>query len=216
MIQEEEAAGSRIEYGYGSGYINGFMAETDICFEKGEAAPCLQNVTILQADQASGVSQDLFAGIIGLSPRSTEKNLKAFIQQVTEINQFSTEDQLQAQFSVFLSKSPKESGSITFGGYDLAQYAKAGLTEKDIFWADVSKQEHYWTVGLNEIALKDNKGAVTLSGIKGRYAIMDTGVSYSLVPGNDFLLLLDALQTGYNVHCQAPSGEQTMTTVYNC
>ena len=52
-------------------------------------------------------------------------------------------------FSVYLSKSPKENGSITFGGYDLGQYAKAGLSDSDIFWADVSKQEHYWTVGMN-------------------------------------------------------------------
>jgi len=41
-------------------------------------------------------------------------------------------------FSFFLSKSPEENGSITFGGYDLASYAKAGLSEKDIFWGEVS------------------------------------------------------------------------------
>jgi hypothetical protein len=41
-------------------------------------------------------------------------------------------------FSVFLSKIPEENGSITFGGYDLAEYAKAGLSEKDIFWGEVS------------------------------------------------------------------------------
>jgi hypothetical protein len=41
-------------------------------------------------------------------------------------------------FSVFLSKIPEENGSITFGGYDLAEYAKAGVSEKDIFWGEVS------------------------------------------------------------------------------
>jgi hypothetical protein len=70
------------------------LGETEICFEKGENAPCIKNVKILQADEASGVSKDLFAGIVGLSPISTEKSISAFIQQVTRINEFSTEDQL--------------------------------------------------------------------------------------------------------------------------
>lgn len=51
-------------------------------------------------------------------------------------------------FSVYLSSTPKENGSITFGGYDLAQYAKAGLTDRDIFWAEMLTQENYWTVGM--------------------------------------------------------------------
>jgi len=39
-------------------------------------------------------------------------------------------------FSVFLSRVPEENGSITFGGYDLPNYAKQGLSEKDVFWGD--------------------------------------------------------------------------------
>jgi len=33
----------------------------------------------LEADQASGVEQDRFAGIIGLAPKSSEKQLQAFV-----------------------------------------------------------------------------------------------------------------------------------------
>ena len=66
---------SRIEYGYGSGYINGFINEQPICFSADSLAPCIHGVKILEADQATGVSQDRFAGIVGLSPRSTETNL---------------------------------------------------------------------------------------------------------------------------------------------
>jgi len=75
----EDELNSRIEYGYGSGYINGNIAEQKICFAESKAAPCVNGVKILMADQATGVSQDRFAGIIGLAPRSTEPNLKAFI-----------------------------------------------------------------------------------------------------------------------------------------
>lgn len=84
---------ARLEYGYGSGYINGFLADEKICFaEDPKSAPCIGGIKLLEADQASGVDQDRFAGIIGLAPKSSEQQLRAFIAQVTEINRFSTED----------------------------------------------------------------------------------------------------------------------------
>ena len=78
--------GNRIEYGYGSGYINGFVDETQICFEQGDKAPCIKGMKVLQADQATGVENDRFAGIIGLAPTSYEKNLHAFLTQLKQIN----------------------------------------------------------------------------------------------------------------------------------
>jgi len=69
---------------------------------------------------------------------STDHQLQGFLKQVENINHFGKSDSLQPMFSFFLSKIPEEDGSITFGGYDLAQYAKAGATEKDIFWGEVS------------------------------------------------------------------------------
>jgi len=41
---------SRIEYGYGSGYINGYVAKEKLCFAKDKSAPCLSDVKILEAD----------------------------------------------------------------------------------------------------------------------------------------------------------------------
>lgn len=72
----------RVEYGYGSGYINGFVDDTLICFEEGEKAPCIKGLKVLQADQATGVENDRFAGIVGLAPTSTERNLQAFMKQL--------------------------------------------------------------------------------------------------------------------------------------
>jgi hypothetical protein len=90
-------------------------------------------------------------------------------------------------FSVFLSKTPEEDGSITFGGYDLPQYAKAGLTDHDIFWGDVNQAEAYWTLGMQGAGLVNADGHHSdLSGIKAHYAIMDTGVSYAILPTNDY------------------------------
>lgn len=71
--QLTESLDNRVEYGYGSGYINGMAAEQQICFEEGPQSPCVDGVKILEADQATGVEKDEFAGIIGLSPISSEK-----------------------------------------------------------------------------------------------------------------------------------------------
>ena len=133
--QDEDASNNRIEYGYGSGYINGYLSQEKICFAKDDSQPCVNGIKILEADQASGVEQDRFAGIIGLAPKSSEKQLQAFVTQVHDINRFSTEDQLNSQFSFYLSTG--DDSSITFGGYDLAQYAKPGSKKEDVFWSNI-------------------------------------------------------------------------------
>lgn len=85
-----ESLMNRVEYGYGSGYINGFLAETPLCFEQGDKAPCLKSLKVLHADQATGVENDRFAGIIGLAPMSTDHQLTGFMKQLEEINKFGT------------------------------------------------------------------------------------------------------------------------------
>ena len=35
---------------------------------------------------------------------------------------------------------------MTFGGYDVSRYAKQGMKDADIFWAQMSDSEKYWTV----------------------------------------------------------------------
>ena len=79
---DDDARSNRIEYGYGSGYINGYLNQESICFSADDSQPCVQGIKILESDEASGVDQDRFAGIIGLAPRSSEKQLQAFVQQV--------------------------------------------------------------------------------------------------------------------------------------
>jgi len=41
---------NRIEYGYGSGYINGVRHEQKICFSESNKANCLNNIKIIEAD----------------------------------------------------------------------------------------------------------------------------------------------------------------------
>ena len=79
-MQEDDGNSNRIEYGYGSGYINGYLGTEKICFAQDNTSPCIKGIKILEADQADGVAQDRFAGIIGLAPKSNEKQLGAFVQ----------------------------------------------------------------------------------------------------------------------------------------
>lgn len=42
---------------------------------------------------------------------------------------------------------------VTFGGYDVPRFAKDGLTEKDVFWANIETDEKMWTLNLEGIGL---------------------------------------------------------------
>jgi hypothetical protein len=47
---------NRIEYGYGSGYINGLVTNEKLCFSEGSDSACLNDIKLIEADQAAGVS----------------------------------------------------------------------------------------------------------------------------------------------------------------
>lgn len=58
LNQEESVSDKtpRFEYGYGSGYINGYMSSEKICFaDNANAAPCIDQTQVIMADFASGV-----------------------------------------------------------------------------------------------------------------------------------------------------------------
>jgi len=57
---------------------------------------------------------------------------------------------------MFLSNKPEDPGKITFGGYDLAKYAKAGSTDQDIFWSDLAHaRTYFWTIKMGPMTLAD-------------------------------------------------------------
>jgi len=41
---------NRMEYGYGSGYINGQIKKEKLCFSEDPKSPCIDRVKILEAD----------------------------------------------------------------------------------------------------------------------------------------------------------------------
>jgi hypothetical protein len=42
----------------------------------------------------------------------------------------------EPMFSIYLSNEEAVPGKMIFGGYDLAQFAKKGAKDSDIFWAN--------------------------------------------------------------------------------
>lgn len=119
-------------------------------------------------------------------------------------------------FSFYLSKSPEEPGSVTFGGYDLQQYAKKGSTDKDIFWSKIIPGEKSWTVSMTGAQLSGPAGMMELQPTKVQYAIVDTGMSYAFVPTEEFLRLVQIFESTYGIKCTQPPGEQTLTSTYQC
>jgi hypothetical protein len=119
-------------------------------------------------------------------------------------------------FSFYLTSKPNQPGSfVTFGGYDLSKYARLGAKPDDIFWGKIVSSERYWTLNMASVALSDTKDLQGLEDIKSRFAIMDTGVSYSIIPVDDFLLIKDYLKSNYSVSCQEPE-KSSLTSTYTC
>jgi len=62
------------------------------------------------------------------------------------------EDEIKPMFSLFLTNTPEKKGKLTIGGYDVGKYAKPGLTEKDVFWANMAhKKTFFWTLNMGNI-----------------------------------------------------------------
>jgi hypothetical protein len=52
-------------------------------------------------------------------------------------------------FSFYLTSNQEIPGKVILGGYDLGRYAESGLAEKDIFWANISKEtDQFWSISM--------------------------------------------------------------------
>lgn len=154
-------------------------------------------------DTATGVSKDRFAALIGLAPRSSESNLPSFLSQVRLQDSVREQKELSPLFSIYLSKKDGDDGVITFGGFDVKEFGKKGLTDNDVFWSKASPSEKYWSIELSDVSLLPN-GAEYASdtlAYSQRQLILDSGVSYCLVPARDFSYLLNLLHH-FGVDCK--------------
>ena len=90
-----------------------------------------------------------------------KNGIPGFIAQLRQNKIF--QKNFESIFSIYLSNDKKTPGDISFGGYDLKKFSKKGLGEKDIFWADQSRNEAYWAVNSKNIQFGENKSLVQYS-----------------------------------------------------
>ena len=106
-------------------------------------------------------------------------------------------------FSFYLTKNANPGSKITFGGYDVSKYAKNGLAEKDIMWIDIDQENmNYWSLPMNGDQIrfgKDDKKNV--ANITSSNVILDSGLSYALIPSKDIQALNNLLNTKYGISC---------------
>ena len=62
-----KGTGERQTQPYGTGTIEGEIAQETVCFTN-DGLSCIENVSLIAVDQASDVGADRFSGIVGLSP----------------------------------------------------------------------------------------------------------------------------------------------------
>ena len=67
------------------------------------------------------------------------RGVAGFLAQLKDSKDYNYE--FEEMFSIYLTNDQKSPGKITFGGYDTARFAKQGLTDKDVFWTDQSRNE---------------------------------------------------------------------------
>lgn len=85
-------------------------------------------------------------------------------------------------------------GKLTIGGYDLSLYARPGAKDGDITWSNVSPDEKTWSATFNGIKFKNGFPIPT----KSEKIMLDTGLSYALVPKDDVESVSKALM-GYSI-----------------
>jgi hypothetical protein len=199
---------------YGSGCVSGVVSKDTVCFAEKQ---CLSGATFLAVDEASEIDKDRFSGIVGLSPLSDVKRMPAFVEQIADLGGVGGKNFIRPTFSIFLSNKEEEPGKITFGGYDLAKYAKAGSGEKDVFWSDLAHQRTYfWTLRMGPLEFTDGQKL----DVGSKIMILDSGVSYALIPTEDFNKLSELLGKQYGVSCQKgerqESGSQVASSDCKC
>ena len=170
---------------YALGYVSGRASFDKVCFGDDDGSACLSKVQFLDVDSASGTSNYQSAGFVGLGPKTYREGfIEAFLPQIE-----AESEKMKPIFSFYFTDSTLKKGKLIFGGYDLEKFAKPDLTEKDIFWAPLEGNPYYWTVNMNDLAYA-GKSVIQES----RKLILDTGMSFSIIPEADMNLIVSSLE----------------------
>lgn len=89
-------------------------------------------------------------------------------------------------FSFYLSKNGKDGSKITFGGYNTEKFAKEG---KEVRWLETDQDNNnYWSLPMDQ-TISFGEDTKQTAKIASKNAILDSGLSYALVPSRDVNVL---------------------------
>ena len=208
-FKQNEKGGQFFQYGKGA--VLGHPAEDRGCFANGEQCFKMNFLNVIKGKDLEALQG---GGLIGLAPIvSKEKELKeplnngipGFIAQLKNDEEYKSK--FATQFSIYLSRNEAAGSAMSFGGYDLGKFAKAGTQEKDVQWADIGANEAYWTINSKASGL----GSAPLSS-GHQMVILDNGMSLAFAPKKSFMALVNNLYKNHNIACLPMPG----APVYPC
>lgn len=93
-----------------------------------------------------------------------------------------TRNSFKPVFSFYLTKNGKAGSAVTLGGYDLNKFAAGEAT-----WVNTdAENRNFWSLPMesNEVRLGQSKAKIASTNV-----IIDSGLSYSLIPARDVLTI---------------------------
>lgn len=128
---------------------------------------------------------------------SLHNGTPGFIAQLKESYKYNQD--FEPVFSFYLSNDVKEKGKMLFGGIDVEQYGKKGLTNQDIFWSPQGSNGAYWTVDSSKITFGTQDKVIT---DKPNQLILDNGMSFGLAPTKQFVNIVKFLMEDHKIACK--------------
>ena len=86
---------------------------------------------------------------------------------------------------------------MTIGGWDAEKYGIPGSKNEDLLWSNLARNKNYWTVHVDKITMHGEQMLKNTSNI-----VLDTGMTFSIVPVDDFREIAMFLFTNYGVKFQ--------------
>jgi len=101
-----------------------------------------------------------------------------------------------------LTKNEKPGSILTFGGYNVEKFAKEGLKESDVKWFEIDKQNmQYWSIPMGGDQISLGSGPNSTAKISSSNVILDSGLSYALIPSHDIKVMMQLLNDKYGLSC---------------
>ena len=166
---------------YGTGQVKGDISVDQVCITPEFCDP---EFTFMVIKQQWGLDRLACSGIVGMSPNHFEEDSDLFIEKMKQTGAID-----QSIFSLLIGMNNQQS-KITFGGYDLKQFATGPIT-----WHNINPKSTYWQLDMQSFDLRwkePSKANRQLS--MRRDLIVDSGTSFLLLPLHDLKALLDVFE----------------------